>query len=136
MGGVPTLADRPDGRGGLHRRCEAAAVRTSLEEAFALSCQLRDPCWEGAVARCLALFAAAEGDLPSGLGWLDEARRRCVRETDLYAALEVEIVASNVELLHRLGRAAEAAATARDWVSLAAKAHMDGHVERAAALLR
>ncbi|CAN5717209.1 hypothetical protein BH11PSE3_BH11PSE3_18990 [soil metagenome] len=123
------------GEAALGRRDNAATMRGSLEEAFALSCQLRDPCWEGAVARSLALSHAADGDLEAGLAWLDEARRRAVRESDLYAALEVEIVASKVELLGRLGRAGEASVLAREWVSLAARTHMDGHVARAAAWL-
>ena len=116
-------------------RHKNANARTSLEEAFALSCQLRDPCWEGAVARSLALTFEAEGDLDTGVRWLDEARRRCVRESDVYAALEVEIVASKVRFLRRLGRPDEAALLAREWVSLAARAHMDAHVARAAAVL-
>ena len=112
-----------------------ATQRASLEEAFALSCQLRDPCWEGAVARSLALGFAAEGDPARALDWLDDARRRCVRETDLYAALEVEIVASKVEIMRTLGRTDEAMVLAREWLSLAARTHMDAHAARAAALL-
>lgn len=123
------------GEAAIRRRESAAAQRASLEEAFALSCQLRDPCWEGAVARSMALGFAADGDLVTALGWLDDARRRCVRETDLYAALEVEIVASRVEIMRKLGRAADAMVLAREWLSLAARTHMDTHAARAAALL-
>lgn len=123
------------GEAAIGRQGASGPLRASLEEAFALSCQLRDPCWEGAAARALALASAAGGDLEKGLTWLDEGRRRCLRESDVYAALEVEIVASKVELLGKLGRADEAAAVARDWVSLAARTHMDAHVARAAALL-
>ena len=69
------------------------------------------------------------------LDWLDDARRRCVRETDLYAALEVEIVASKVEIMNKLGRSDEAMALAREWLALAARTHMDAHAARAAAFL-
>lgn len=123
------------GEAAILRREKPATQRSSLEEAFALSCQLRDPCWEGAVARSLALGFAADGDVTAALGWLDDARRRCVRETDLYAALEVEIVASKVDIIRELGRADELTVLAREWLSLAARTHMDAHVARAAALL-
>ena len=123
------------GEAAIRRQEKVATQRSSLEEAFALSCQLRDPCWEGAVARSLALGFAAEGDLAMALDWLDDARRRCVRETDLYAALEVEIVASKVEIMRTLGRTDEVMVLAREWLSLAARTHMDAHAARAAALL-
>jgi DNA-binding SARP family transcriptional activator len=123
------------GEAAIRRQEKPAAQRSSLEEAFALSCQLRDPCWEGAVARSLALGFAAEGDLKTALGWLDDARRRCVRETDVYAALEVEIVASKVEVMRTLGHSGEAMALAREWLSLAARTHMDAHATRAVAFL-
>lgn len=123
------------GEAAIRRREKAATQRSSLEEAFALSCQLRDPCWEGAVARSLALGFAAEGDPALALQWLDDARRRCVRETDLYAALEVEIVASKVEIMNELGRSGEVTELAREWLALAARTHMDSHAARAAAFL-
>jgi DNA-binding SARP family transcriptional activator len=123
------------GEAAIRRREKPATQRSSLEEAFALSCQLRDPCWEGAVARALALGFAADGDPATALDWLDEARRRCVRETDLYAALEVEIVASKVQLLRELGRTDELTVLAREWLSLAARTHMDAHAASAVALL-
>jgi tetratricopeptide (TPR) repeat protein len=123
------------GEAAIRRQEKPAAQRSSLEEAFALSCQLRDPCWEGAVARSLALGFVAEGDLETALGWLDDARRRCVRETDVYAALEVEIVASKVEVMRALGHGSESMALAREWLSLAARTHMDAHATRAVAFL-
>jgi hypothetical protein len=47
-----------------------------------MSCQLGDPCWEGAVARTLALTDGAEGDLAAASRWLGEASRRSQRETE------------------------------------------------------
>lgn len=123
------------GEAAIRRREKPATQRSSLEEAFALSCQLRDPCWEGAVARALALGFAADGDPATALDWLDEARRRCVRETDVYAALEVEIVASKVRILRELGRTDDLTVLAREWLSMAARTHMDAHAASAATLL-
>lgn len=123
------------GEAAIRRREKPATQRANLEEAFALSCQLRDPCWEGAVARALALGFAADGDPATALDWLDEARRRCVRETDVYAALEVEIVASKVRILRELGRTDDLTVLAREWLSMAARTHMDAHAASAAALL-
>lgn len=123
------------GESRLRRGRPPEALRPPLEEAFALSCQLGDPCWEAAVARTLALTYAAADDLDRAAEWLGEARRRCVRHTDGYAALQVEILANQVEVARRQGHAAVADALARDWVALAARTHMDAHVARAAATL-
>lgn len=112
-----------------------SGLRPPLEDAYALSCQLRDPCWEAAVARSLALTYAAEGELSTTTRWLDEAYRRCLRETDPYVALQVEILASRVEAHRRLGQGEVAATLAREWIALAARAHMDAHIQRASALL-
>ena len=42
--------------------------------AFALACQLGDPCWEGVAARGSGLLEADAGDVPAALGWLEDAR--------------------------------------------------------------
>jgi DNA-binding SARP family transcriptional activator len=114
---------------------DPTALRPELEDAFALSCQLRDPCWEGAVARVMALTYAATDDYARALQWLTEARKRCVRETDIYAALLVGIIADQAKISVRSGEVASAGAIARELLSLAAKAHMDGHVRWAVALI-
>lgn len=110
-------------------------LRKNLEEAFALSCQVADPCWEAAVARTLALTHAAESDFKTATTWLDEARKRCFRHTDGYAALEVEILASQVEISLKQGLSDKADAFGREWIALAARTHMDKHVARAAAFI-
>jgi hypothetical protein len=69
------------------------------------------------------------------MDWLVEAQRRCLRETDAYAALHVDILADRVEIGRRLGDAVLTDALAREWVAAAARAHMDAHVARAAAFL-
>jgi tetratricopeptide (TPR) repeat protein len=120
----------------LRQRIATAALRPNLEEAFALSCQLADPCWEAAVARTLALTHAAEDDLAPAMLWLSEARRRCARSTDGYAALQVEILANQVEFSARRGQHEAADTFAREWISMAARTHMDTHVARAAAFIR
>jgi tetratricopeptide (TPR) repeat protein len=64
---------------------DAAAER--YEHAFALACQLGDPCWEGIAARGLGL-AAARDDIDKALDWLAEARTRCVRLPDAWLWIE------------------------------------------------
>ena len=115
-------------RQGIH----AMTLRPHLEETFALSCQLGDPCWEAVIARVLALTYAATNDFDQAARWLIDARRRCVRNTDAYAALEVEIVASQAEISLRQNNISLADKTAREWVSLAARFQMNGHIARAA----
>jgi DNA-binding SARP family transcriptional activator len=124
------------GESRLRQEASPPQLRPELEQAFALSCQVHDPCWEAAVARTLALTYAAENDLPQALSWLSEAGRRCTRETDGYAALQVAILADQAEICRRQGRAEAADAFGREWVGLAARTHMDAHVERATAFIR
>lgn len=107
-------------------------LQPRLEETFALSCQLGDPCWEAAAARGLAHTYRAQNELTRAMDWLGEARRRCGRETDGYAALQVEILADMAEIRLEQGQKASADALARQWIAMAARSHMDGHVARAA----
>jgi len=115
----------------LRQKRPTETIRTTLEDAFALSCQLADPCWEAAAARAIALTHAAETDYPKAMDWLTEARRRCFRNTDGYAALHVEIIATQAEITQRHGNAVQADTLGREWIALAARTHMDGHVRRA-----
>jgi tetratricopeptide (TPR) repeat protein len=120
----------------LRRDVPPARLRPALEQAFALSCQVQDPCWEAAVARTLALTYAAENELAKAMDWLREARKRAARDTDVYAALQVSILANQTDISARQGLIDAADAFAREWVALAARTHMDTHVERAAAFIR
>ena len=54
-----------------------------LQQAFALACQLGDPCWEGVTARGLGLLEART-DPSKALGTLQDARARCLRWPDAY----------------------------------------------------
>lgn len=119
----------------LLQRRDPNAIRGGLEQAFAMACQLGDPCWEGAVARAMALTHAAADELSTAMEWLAQARRRCSRDTDAYTALQVEILASQVDISIRQGNQELADAVAREWVSMAARTHMNGHVARAAAYI-
>ena len=56
----------------------------AFEAAFALGCQIGDPCWEGLGARGIGLIKIANGELDEGIRWLDDARIRCVRIPDAY----------------------------------------------------
>lgn len=109
----------------------ADVIETELEQAFALSCQLRDPCWEGAVARAIALCAMASNDLSRAGEWLVTAQRSCTRETDVFAALLVQIQMDRAELSQRAGRTSEAERITRDVLALAARTHADHQLQRA-----
>jgi len=114
---------------------DPASLRTGLEDAFALSCQLRDPCWEATAARVMGLTYAATADFTRAMQWLGEARDRCVRETDVNAALLGGIIADQARLAFQSGQRAAADATARELLALAARAHMDNHVRTALQLI-
>jgi ATP/maltotriose-dependent transcriptional regulator MalT len=59
-------------------------ARAAFESAFALGCQVGDPCWEGMAARGIGLVHAVEGRFDEAIRWLDDARTRCVRIPDSY----------------------------------------------------
>jgi tetratricopeptide (TPR) repeat protein len=67
----------------LHeRRVDEASE--ALEHAFAIACQLTDPCWEAFACRGLGLVEAARGRAPQALAWLTDGRARCTRVANPY----------------------------------------------------
>jgi len=58
------------------------------EHAFALACQLGDPCWEGMAARGIGRAAAARDQIDTALEWLVEARNRSIRLPDAWLWVE------------------------------------------------
>jgi hypothetical protein len=59
-----------------------------FEAAFAVGCQIGDPCWEGLGARGIGLCHLADGRVDDGFDWLADAARRCVRIPDAYLWIE------------------------------------------------
>lgn len=119
----------------LEKGEDPAAVRAALEESFALSCQLGDPCWEGATARMLARTYHESGDSDRALDWITQARERCLRETDTYAAMHAAILADDARISMAAGQITRADATARALVSLSARQHMNAYLDHAMGLL-
>jgi DNA-binding SARP family transcriptional activator len=61
-----------------------AEASDAFESAFALGCQIGDPCWEGLGARGIGLIKIAHGDVADGMSWLADARARSIRIPDTY----------------------------------------------------
>ena len=55
-----------------------------FQHAFALGCQLGDPCWEGISARGIGLIELARGNTDAAIDGLVDATVRCVRLPDAY----------------------------------------------------
>jgi tetratricopeptide (TPR) repeat protein len=55
-----------------------------LEQAWVLSRQLSDPCWQGMAARGLGLLHANRGEHIAAAKWLDDATAICSSEPDRY----------------------------------------------------
>jgi tetratricopeptide (TPR) repeat protein len=64
------------------------AAAAGFEHAYALGCQIGDPCWESIAARGLGLVAAARGEISTALEWLESAPRRCRRLPDAWLWVE------------------------------------------------
>jgi len=87
--------------------CLAAAgrcgeARDDAENAFALACQLGDPCWEGMAGRALALLALHAGDGAAATEWITDARRRCDRLPDRYVWISGFVALEQLEIAARL----------------------------------
>jgi DNA-binding SARP family transcriptional activator len=61
---------------------DAAAER--FEHAFALGCQIGDPCWEGIAGRGLGHVAIVRGETQRAIETLSDTITRCVRLPDAY----------------------------------------------------
>jgi len=87
----------------LRAHCLAAAgrrddARDDAENAFALACQLGDPCWEGMAGRALALLALQAGDAAAAAEWITDARRRCDRFPDRYVWVSGFVALGHLEI--------------------------------------
>ncbi|WP_457281510.1 BTAD domain-containing putative transcriptional regulator [Polaromonas sp. P5_D5] len=65
-------------------RGDVDAAANRFEHAFALGCQISDPCWEGIAGRGLGRVAMARGEPQRAVEILADALTRCVRLPDAY----------------------------------------------------
>jgi DNA-binding SARP family transcriptional activator len=109
-----------------------AEASDGFEAAFALGCQIGDPCWEGMGARGIGLVKIANGDVAEGIRWLDDACTRCVRVPDAYLwihghcldALCEQAIAHGVPGAERWVNDLEAAAARTGMNELLVRAHL------------
>ncbi len=102
----------------LRAQCLAEAGRwdeagEDAEHAFALACELGDPCWEGMAGRELGLLALHAGDHGDAQAWLADARRRCDRVSDRYVWVSAYIGLAQLEAAARQDTGLAAIAAAR-----------------------
>jgi DNA-binding SARP family transcriptional activator len=116
---------------GLKLGKASSELEPDLEGAFALSCHLGDPCWEGATSRSLALSHAARGETGLALQWLSRGRAACARVSDAFAGVLVAIIADQMTLTETCGDKEQADLLRRQLISFSAKTHADGHLRRA-----
>jgi DNA-binding SARP family transcriptional activator len=97
-------------------RADPGSAAGTLSQAFARSCQLGDPCWEGISARGLALAAEATGQTERAFDLLADASTRCNRLADSYAWLDIYILDAQCTLGRRHSHpdTSQWAATMRD----------------------
>lgn len=86
---------------------DLSQARARLDHAFAMSCQLGDPCWEGVSARGLGLLRAIDGDVAGALEIFRDARARSTRMPDAYVWVDAYTLEAMADLAtrHRLPEA-------------------------------
>jgi len=112
------------------RRGRYEDAERQLAHAFALSCSLADPCWEGAAARATALLHVGRGDSEAAREWLADARIRVARVADPYQWMHGYVLDASADLAVRTGSPA-AHETSRSLQKLAASAGMREFTVRA-----
>ncbi|HLI57786.1 MAG TPA: BTAD domain-containing putative transcriptional regulator [Actinomycetota bacterium] len=100
-----------------------------FERAFALGCQLADPCWEGLSRRGIGLIAARRGEMERALAALEDAYDRAGRHPDsdqwIVAYILDALCATAIEAGRRPAKAV------KDLESLAARTGMREFLVRA-----
>lgn len=102
----------------------------AFESAFALGCQIGDPCWEGIAARGIGLVHLARGNVDDAISWLDDARTRCVRIPDSYLWIHAYCLDALCEAAI-LADSPQARAWTSDLETLAARTGMNEMLVRA-----
>jgi DNA-binding SARP family transcriptional activator len=103
---------------------------TAFESAFALGCQIGDPCWEGVAARGIGLVHWSRGRVDEAISWLDDARTRCVRIPDSYLWIHAYCLDALCEVAI-LSDSPQARAWVGDLETLAARTGMNEMLVRA-----
>jgi tetratricopeptide (TPR) repeat protein len=112
-------------------RGDLDAAGDELESAWALACQLGDPCWEGMAARGLGMLCAARGDERRSTAWFAEAVARSNRTPDRYQWVHAHALDATITAALDRGDEATAAALVPTLSTLAARADMRELVVRA-----
>ena len=76
-------------------------ARDDAEQAFALACQLGDPCWEGMAGRAMALIAQHDGQGTAAMEWVTDAQRRSDRVSDRYVWVSGYVALGHLEIAAR-----------------------------------
>ena len=113
------------------RRGDAGSAAERLEHAWALACQVDDPCWEGFAARGLGLLHADQGDPVGASQWLREAMVRATRMPDRYQWLHAYVLDAVVTTALDAGDAGRAGSFVGPLASVAARGDMRELVVRA-----
>jgi DNA-binding SARP family transcriptional activator len=100
--------------------------------AFALGCQLGDPCWEGLGGRVLGLLHRSRGDHEMALELLRDAVARADRVADPYVWVKAYCLDALASALIAFGTEAEATAVVSELEILAARCDMRELLVRAA----
>lgn len=106
-------------------------VAHDLEQAWALSCQLGDPCWEGVTARGMALLHVRQDDPLGAARWVEEGLRRCAAVTDRYQWVRAFVLEAGVQVALSRGDTNGARRMTDALASLAARCELRELVARA-----
>ena len=85
-----------------------------LQEAFALACELTDPCWEALACSGLARVCDRRGQADEAWSRGTDAQQRCVRHPDRYVWVEAWVLLAVIRIAQRCHREPEATA----WTSV------------------
>jgi tetratricopeptide (TPR) repeat protein len=102
-----------------------------FEEAWALGCQLNDPCWEGMAGRGLALLDTARGEHVTAAAWLERALSRAGHEPDRYQWVHAHVLDAAITAALARGDTARARPLAVALSSLAARCDLRELLARA-----
>lgn len=114
---------------------DPAELINDLESTFALSCQLRDACWQGMSAKVMGLAHAATGNRPRAEQWFETAAASCSRETDAYVWVRADVALTRAEFARDWNDRPAAVQHAQDALHIASRCGLDGILLRASSVL-